>query len=151
AATYAQQAGTRAGDRSAYAPALQYFDQSLEALARLPESRETLERQVETMHRRESVLFALGQREQLLPSFEQGVPLAERLGDQRRLAAATNNMGAGLWASGDTRALPLSERALAIADEIGAQALRVTIRIDVGQIRRSLGDYRGAVVAATEA
>jgi tetratricopeptide (TPR) repeat protein len=152
AAAYAQQAGIRAVDRSAYAPAIQYFGQALEALARLPDSRETLERRVETISLRNSALFVLGQHEQLLAAYEQALPLAEKLGNRRRLVFLTNGMGNALWLSGEyARALPVSERALAIADEIGAQALRITTRLDVGLIRGSLGDYQGAVAPLSEA
>ena len=152
AAAYARQAGIRALDRSAYQAALPYFDQSLEALGHLPEGRETLERRLETMALRHSPLFVLGHREQLLASCDVALSLAERLGNQEPLARLTNGMGSVLWLSGENaRALPLSERSLAIADEIGAQPLRITARLDVGQIRRSLGDFRGAVVVLSEA
>ena len=152
AAVYARQAGIRAEDRSAYQSALPYFDQSLEALGHLPESREILERRLETMSLRGSALFVLGHREQLLASCDIELPLAETLRNREQLARVTNRMGTALFLSAEyVRALPASERGLAIADEIGAQALRITARLDVGQIRRSLGDFRGAAAVLSEA
>jgi tetratricopeptide (TPR) repeat protein len=139
-------------DRSAYQLALQSYDQGLEALGHLPESRETLEGRLEIMSHRHAPLFALGHREQLLASYDIQLPLVETLGNQELLARVTNAMGNVLWLSAQyVRALPLSERALAIADEIGAHALRITARLDVGQIRRSLGDSRDAAAVLSEA
>jgi predicted ATPase len=62
ATIYAQRAALRAHDRLAYASAVQYLDQALDALGRLPESREMLERRLEIMSQRHPPLFVLGQR-----------------------------------------------------------------------------------------
>jgi tetratricopeptide (TPR) repeat protein len=126
--------------------------QALEALGRLPESWQTMERRLEILWHRHAPLFVLGQREQLLASYERALPLAETLGDPLWLVRLTTGMGNTLWFSAEyVQALPLSERALAIADDIGAQALRIAAGLDQGQIRRSLGDYRGAAAVLSRA
>jgi len=63
---YAQQAGTRAADRSAYGQAGAFFDQALDALGHLPESRETLAQAFDLHKARQSMYAALRELDQLL-------------------------------------------------------------------------------------
>ena len=83
---YGRQAGSIAAERSASAQAGACYDQALQALARLPESRETLEQAIELRRLRVAHHFALGERGAYLRRMEEALALAERLGDERWLA-----------------------------------------------------------------
>ena len=73
AADYGVRAGTRAVDRSAHAQISKaFFDTALEALRRLPESRETLEQSIEVRCLLGGPLFALGDSEAYLACMARG-------------------------------------------------------------------------------
>ena len=79
---YTHQAGTRSVDCSAYAQAGAYFDQALDALAHLPESRETIVQAIDLHRARGGTHFALGEPERQLTCNEKALSLAETLGDR---------------------------------------------------------------------
>ena len=111
AVVYGQRAGSVAADCSASGQAGACFDQALEALARLPESRETLERGIELRRLRSAHHFALGEREGVLRCTQEAIALAERLGDQPRLAMVVATRANALWFAGDNpRALEAGSR-----------------------------------------
>jgi tetratricopeptide (TPR) repeat protein len=140
--------GTPVEDRSAYDQAVAHTDRALEALARLPESRQTLKLAVtiRTDSGRCAGLFSTGQRERLLENIGEALTLAERLGDERRLALTTNYFANALWFSGENvRALEFCRRASKMAVALGDTATQVVSNLDLGMISASLGDHRGAV------
>jgi tetratricopeptide (TPR) repeat protein len=150
---YAHQAGTRAVERSAYAEAGIYFDQALGALAHLPESREMLEQAIALHWARYTTHVALGEPERLLACSEQILSLAEILGEPHQLAQGVTHMANTLWQAGDNaRALEFAQRGLGLAEAVGDTALLVNARLNLGQICRTVGDYRrGATVLAQTA
>jgi tetratricopeptide (TPR) repeat protein len=145
---YAQQAGTRAADRSAYGEAGAFFDQALDALAHLPESRETMAQAFDLHRARQSMHAVRRELEQLLACSEKMWSLAEALGDPHQLALAVDLRGNVLSQMGDNvRALEFAERGLALAETVGAVDLLVHIRLNLGMLCRFMGDYRrGATV-----
>jgi tetratricopeptide (TPR) repeat protein len=147
AVDYSRQAAARATDRSAYDQAVAHTDRALEALARLPKSRQTLELAVtiRTDSGRYAGLFSTGQRERLLADIGEALTLAERLGDQRLLALTTHYFANALWFSGqNVRALEFCQRASRMAAALGDTAIQVVSNLDLGMILDSLGDYRSA-------
>jgi DNA-binding winged helix-turn-helix (wHTH) protein/tetratricopeptide (TPR) repeat protein len=149
---YARQAGTRAADRSAYGQAGAFFDQAMDALAHLPESQETRAQAFDLHKVRQNIHAARRELEQMLGCSEKMWSLAERLGDPHRLALAIASMGNTLSQMGDNvRALELTQRALALAETVGAVDLLVYIRLDMGILCRAIGDYRRGVSALTQA
>jgi class 3 adenylate cyclase/tetratricopeptide (TPR) repeat protein len=149
---YAQQAGTRAGDRSAYGQAGAFFDQAIGALGHLPESQETLARSFDLHKARQSMHAARRELEEMLACGEQMWSLAESLGDPHRVALALDSVGNAWSQIGDNpRALELTQRALALAETVGAMDLLVYIRFDMGILCRAIGDYRRGVTVLTQA
>ena len=149
---YGQQAGNIAAERSASAQAGACFDQALQALARLPESRETLTQAIELRRLRSALHFALGERAGLLQRMEEAVALAERLGDERRLAVNLGAWAISLWFAGDNRrALEPGCRAVALAEAIGDAATQVSTKVDLGTIWSTIGDHHRACELLTQA
>jgi tetratricopeptide (TPR) repeat protein len=148
AVDFSRQAAVRATDRSAYSQAVAHTDQALEALARLPEGRQTLELafEIRTEGARYAALWSIGQQERALENAREALALAERLGDQHRLARSLDYLGNAVWMSGENvRALEFCQRASEIAAALEDTAVQVVSTLDLGAISNSLGDYRSAV------
>ena len=146
AAAYALQAARRAMDRSATLEGREYADQGLAATNRLAPSRETLETAVDLGQVLLTALFALGETEQLLAGSEAMLANAERLGDERRLSRAQDSIANTLWQLGQYhRALPILEAALPAAERIRDQVVQILVGLDLGQVHRSMGNYRRGV------
>jgi predicted ATPase len=149
---YAYQAGTRAGDRSAYGQAGAFFDHALDALAHLPESQATMAQAFDLHKARASMHAALRELDQLLACSEKIWSLAEALGDPHRLAYAVDHMGNALSQMGDNvRALEYARRGLALAETVGKVDLLVHIRLNMGILCRAMGDYRRGATVLTQA
>jgi len=145
AVAYGQQAGSIAAERSASAQAGACFDQALQALARLPESRETLTQAIELRRLRSAHHFALGERAGLLQRMEEAVALAERLGDERQLAINLGAWAIALWFAGDNRrALDPGCRAVALAEATGDALAQISTYADLGTIWSTIGDHHRA-------
>jgi tetratricopeptide (TPR) repeat protein len=75
------------------------------------------------------------------------VRTAERLGDAARVIHTEVGMANTLWFLGlHQRALPMLEHALSGAEHLRAPQLAAVAGIDLGQVCRSLGHYRRAIV-----
>ena len=145
AVTYLHQAGMKATARLAYREAVADFDQALDALRHLPESRTRTEQAID-LHISASV--ALGS----MGTFAQGVEhdreaeaLAEALGDGRRQGRALGRLSLNTWMAGDPdRALELAQRSLVLAtahDDVPFQALA---NLRLGMVGQVIGEYRRA-------
>ena len=146
AVVYGQRAGGVAADRSASGPAGVCFDQALEALARLPENRERLEQAIELRRLRVAHHFALGERDGVLRCMQEAMTLAERLGDQSRLALVVAGWANALWFAGDNaRAQEVGTRAVALSQAIGDPVPQIHATFNLGMICGSVGDHHRAV------
>src|SRR4029453_18004347 len=85
AGTYCQQAGTRAHDRAAFREAVAFFDQALQALARLPKPGDTRGLALELRLALGDTLNALGEYERRLALLDEAAALARALDDRSRL------------------------------------------------------------------
>ena len=85
AVTYCRQAGAKAVERSALREAAAAFEQALAALQHLPDSRATREQAIDLRFDLRNALHPLHEDGRLLNHLRQAEPLAEALGDQRRL------------------------------------------------------------------
>ena len=145
AVAYLRQAGAKAAARSAHREAVACFEQALEALAHLPESRGTLEQAIDLRFDLRSSLHILGELGRILEYLRQAETLAESLGDQRRLGRVFSHMTQYFWLTGDnTRGIRSGQRALEIAMATGDLALQAATNFHLGELYDALGDHRRA-------
>jgi class 3 adenylate cyclase/tetratricopeptide (TPR) repeat protein len=143
---YCRQAGEKAMARPAHHEAAGYFEQALVALRHLPESRDRHEQDIDLRLALRTMLSALGEHEQLFVHLQHATSLAEALEDQWRLGQVSAYMGWYCRVRGDYDGSVAScQRALAIAEALGDDALRVMPQYVLGTTYHDLGDYRRAI------
>jgi len=142
AATYFRQAGAKAANRSAYREAVACFEQALEALTHLRESRETIEQGIDLRLELRNSLFALAEVPRIFDCLREAEILAERIGDQGRLGWISAYVAAHFWWANDPdRAVGPGHRALAVAQARGDFALQIVANVRLGQAYLALGNY----------
>ncbi len=143
---YCRQAGTKAVEHSALREAAAAFEQALEALQHLPESRATRKQAIDLRFDLRNVLYPLGEAGRILDHLRQAEPLAEALGDPRRLGQVAGYMAACLRELGDLdSSLASAQRALAIATALGDIGLQVAANVYLGDVYLlALSDYQRA-------
>jgi len=143
---YLRQAGDNALARSAYRAAVACYEHALEAMAQLPESRDTRAQAIDLRLALRNVLWTLGELGRLFVTLQEAAGLAEALGDDHRLGWVSVYLLAHFAQVGDPeRALAAGQRALAMATTLGERGLTVVAQHYLGGVYRSLGDYRRAV------
>jgi class 3 adenylate cyclase/tetratricopeptide (TPR) repeat protein len=148
ALAYCRQAGEKALARSARREAVVAFEQALGALQHLPESRAMGEQAIDLRLALDYALWRLGDWGRVLTSLREAEALAERWGDQRRLAHVSSEMADGFRILSDyARALRAGQRALTLAIALGDHALQVEAHIQLGLIYYHRGDYGRAIEA----
>jgi tetratricopeptide (TPR) repeat protein len=146
AASYLDQAGTRALARSALQEAAVHYERAIEALERLPRTRETVERGLDLRFSLRHALFTLGEYGRILDRMREVERLAEEVGDQRRLAEASYYLATYFYAVADhAEADRHGRRGLAQAAALGDRMFEVEAAIRLGLIHHGLGDYATAV------
>jgi tetratricopeptide (TPR) repeat protein len=142
AVAYFREAGAKAAARSAYREAVACFEQALEALRHLSESRGAIEQRIDLLLELRNSLFALGEFQRVFDYLCEGKILAEQIGDQRRLGWLSAFMTHHFWHSSDLdSAVQFGHRAFAAATASGDFALRVVANFRLGQVYLSLGDF----------
>ena len=151
AVRYCRQAGVAAASRPAHREAAARFEQALEALEHLPESRERGELAIDIHFDLRNSLQALGQLQQLLDNIRKVEAQAAFIGDQRRLGQASSFACQYYRLVGDVaRAIEAGEQAIGIADELGDVQLAVVARNHLGPALAARGDYRRATQVLIE-
>jgi tetratricopeptide (TPR) repeat protein len=145
--TYLRQAGAKAADRSVHREAVSYFEQSLEALRRLPESRQTIEHGIDIRIAMRSSLQPLGEQAKLLERMREAEALAESLNDQGRLGQVSAYLSGYFVQAGDDalQAIETGQRALAIASAIDDFSLRIQANHFLGSAHHKLGEHDRAI------
>ena len=145
AAAYGRQAGVKADGRAAYSEAVAAFERTLMALARLPETVETLRDAVDVrLELRQSLQVLHDQRRQG-EALGEAERLAERLGDRRRLALVYQFQAMVLATSEPDRGVELARRAVAIGEELDDAGLLATTRYYLGFSLALRGAYHEAL------
>jgi len=143
---YLRQAGKKAAARSANREAVGYFEQALEALVHLPESRERTELSIDVRLELRPSLLPLGVQERMSEHLIKAESLAVSLRDKWRLGRVYADMTAHYAQFGENdRAVNPGERALAIATELGDFALQVMVHDRLARAYHGLGNYRRAI------
>jgi class 3 adenylate cyclase/tetratricopeptide (TPR) repeat protein len=143
---YFRQASAKAVAHSAHREASACFEQALEALRHLPESRETLAQAIDLRLDLRNSLLPLGAYERILEHLREAEALATALGDQRRLGWVSSYMSRYFWVVGDQEcALTFGQRALAIAEALDDFTFQFMATYHLGTTYLVLGDYRRAM------
>jgi tetratricopeptide (TPR) repeat protein len=146
ALAYLRQAGAKAAARAAYREAAACFEQALEALANLPQSREIMEQAIDLRLDLYSALDPLGALARMIDTLHEAEIAAETLGDQRRLGRVLAQMTFCFWFMSDPdRAVASGQRALSIASTVGDFGLEVMSNFRLGQAYFLIGDFRRAI------
>ncbi|HYA30851.1 MAG TPA: adenylate/guanylate cyclase domain-containing protein, partial [Acidobacteriota bacterium] len=147
AAVYLRQAGGKAMTHSAFAEALSSYERAFEALAHLPESALRLEQEIDLHLDCRNVQFVLGNLSGVGERLEQAEVLAERLGDERRLARVLNFQNSYYGLIGDPeRAILAGRRALELPVSNQDATLRAVTRYYTGVAYNKLAQYDRAAV-----
>ena len=140
---YLSEAGNKAWERSSLRESLSCFEQGLEVLKHLPETRKTLERAVDVRTDLRKTLMILGELSRVRDTLLEAQALAKNLGDQRREAWVSALLAHNFWLAGDPdRAIELNQAALARADALGDADLRFAAAFGAGPAHYQRGEYR---------
>jgi class 3 adenylate cyclase/tetratricopeptide (TPR) repeat protein len=141
AVRYLCQAGRKAIVKSAYHHGVASFEQALELLTRLPESRETLEQAID-LRLDLRALVHTGQYKRILDYMCEAEALARELGDRSRLAAVLADLSARFRNVGDhDRAIETARQALATAAELGDLDREEEATYRAGQAYFAVGNF----------
>ena len=142
---YLRQAGVKAYSRSAHREAVSYCEQALDALARLPESRERTEHAIDLRFDLRNALQPLGEFPRILEFLREAEQLARALDDQRRLGQVSAFMTDYFRLMGDPdRAIEYGRQALALTETQGEFSTRLRANTYLAQTYYVLGSYRRA-------
>jgi class 3 adenylate cyclase/tetratricopeptide (TPR) repeat protein len=142
---YLVQAGQRALFRSLRGSA-RWFEQALDSLRRLPENRQTQQREIDIRLLLPRWPGPGGDPAPILANLREAEGLARALGDEQRLATVNAGMATTFRVMGDhERAIAHGQSALTSAERLGDDALRLFGGGELGAAYFAAGDYRGAV------
>jgi tetratricopeptide (TPR) repeat protein len=145
AVSYLRQAGTKAAMRSANREAVIFFEQAMSALTRLPEGRAATEQAIDLRLELRSPLLQMGQLERVLTLSQEAEAMAEKLGDEQRLARVYTYLINYHYLKGEPDlAIEYGERCLRIGDSAGDASLQALARGYLGYSCHAQGLYRRA-------
>jgi tetratricopeptide (TPR) repeat protein len=147
---YLRQSGEKAAARSALADAKACFEQALDILKTLPESRATLEQGFEIRLELRPVLRQLGEGRQMLEHLREAEAIAVQLEDDRRRGQVCATMTTA-YASVDEldEAFAAGSRALEIAKKLGDPKIRLVANSYLAQVSCYRGEYQRVVELTT--
>ncbi len=142
---YLRQAGAKAFARSANRDSAICFEQALEALAHLPETRETVEQGIDLRFDLRNVHYMLGELGRCAELLGQAERLTRVLDEPRRLGWVYLHMSQNFFGMDDTKPQRVSaEQARAIGQTIGDVPLQIAASYLLGTACVDGGDYRQA-------
>jgi class 3 adenylate cyclase/tetratricopeptide (TPR) repeat protein len=146
AVAYLRQAGAKAMTRSAYHEAVPSFEQALEALRHLPDSRSTREQGIDLRLDLRSAYVPFGDFGRILALLYEADTLAAALDDPHRLVLISASMAQYFVYQGNhERAVAAGQRALALATTSGEVGIRLTANYYLGGTYSILGAYYQAI------
>jgi tetratricopeptide (TPR) repeat protein len=145
AAGYLRRAGARAAARGANGEAVARLEQAVAAAARLPESRETVETAIDLRLDLRPPLLQLGRLPDVLEVSQQAEALAQRIGDEARLARVYTYLANYHYLKGEHEtAVEYGDRCAAIGQARGDTALVALARAYMGYSLHAQGRCRVA-------
>jgi predicted ATPase len=147
ALAYFRRAGTKAASRSAYDEAAMCFEQALEALQHMPESRDTMTQGIDLRIDLRNAWHPLGEHTRILDHLHAAETLAEALGDAQRLGRVYSMLCICVdWGTGDhDRSLVIGQRAMNLAKAHGDLNFEIEVASTLGGIHCVLGNYTQAI------
>jgi class 3 adenylate cyclase/tetratricopeptide (TPR) repeat protein len=146
ALAYCRQAGEKAMARSAHREAVGYFEQALNALPHLPETRDTREQAIDLRLALRSALQPSGDLGRVLAYLREAEALAVTLDNPRRLGQVSGLLSRHFYLMGDyDQALAAAQRTLALATAGGEVVLHALANFYLGLSYVAQGDYRRAI------
>jgi predicted ATPase len=145
AARYARLAADRAAALCADAESVALYEQTLEALGRLPDTRDTARAGIDTRLALRAPLWRAGRLDRLAPIFDEVETLARRHGELERLDTVTGFLTQLYWAMGEYgKSLEHGRRCVAIAEAPDDLALRLNAEFYMGHAWASSGWFAEA-------
>jgi tetratricopeptide (TPR) repeat protein len=149
AVLYSREAGTRAVARSAHRTAVRYFEQALQALEHLPETRDTTGQGIDLRLDLRTSLSPLGEFGRMLDYMTEAERLAQGLEDRRRLGLLTSLLANYFNVMLDLeRAVEYGERAVALAFELRDTTVTTLANNFLSVARYSTGEFPAAIELA---
>jgi class 3 adenylate cyclase/tetratricopeptide (TPR) repeat protein len=146
ALVYCRQAGEKAMARSAYREAVGYFEQTLNALPHLPETRDMHEQAIDLRLALRSALRLIGRFGRVLAYLREAESRAAALDDPRRLGQVSVFLSVHFYLMGaHDQAIAAGQRALALATAGGDGVLRALANQYLGIAYQAQGDYHRAI------
>src|SRR4029077_18553905 len=140
-----RQAGIKAASRSSNREAIILLEQAMAALARLPEGRAATEQAIDLRLDLRSPLLQSGQLERVLTLSQEAEAMAEKLGDELRLARVSPSRITYNYLRGEPAlAIEYGERCLRIGDAAGDVGLQALARSYLGYSCHAQGLYHRA-------
>lgn len=148
AITYLHLAGLKATARNGSQEAVGCVEQALDALAHLPETRDTLAQGIDLRFDLHSALIPLGDFPRIVAVLREAESLAHRIDDPGRQGRVSAAMATWSWCIGDPdRALDYAKRSRGIALALHDDALEALVNHREGEAHVSLGNFRRAIDA----
>jgi predicted ATPase/class 3 adenylate cyclase len=146
AVEYLQRSGEKAFALYANAEAADFFERALAALEHVPQSRATLEQDVDLRFELRNALIALCELDRIGRCLEALEPLVAQLGDSNRAARlASFRCNQHFLAARQRTAIEVGEAGLRVAHEIGDRGLHAELLYRTGQSYHLVGDNRRAL------
>ena len=146
AVEYLQRSGEKAFALYANEEAADYFERALAALGHVPQSRATLEQDVDLRFELRNALIALCELERIGKCLDALEPLVAQLGDSNRAARlASYRCNQQFLAARQRSAIEVGEAGLRLAHEIGDRGLHAELLYRIGQSYHLIGDNRKAL------
>jgi tetratricopeptide (TPR) repeat protein len=146
ALAYCQQAGDKALARSAHREAVGYFEQALNAVQHLPETRDMREQALDLRLALRTALWPSGHFGRILALVREAEALAEVLADRRRLARVSLFLSIHFSVMGaHDEAIAAAQRAVVIATAGGETVLQALANRHLGISYYAQGDYSQAI------
>jgi class 3 adenylate cyclase/tetratricopeptide (TPR) repeat protein len=146
AVAYLHQAGLRAMARGANREAIVHLEQALEALRRLPETRETTGLTVDLHIDLRNAFLPLGEWARMGEHLHEAEALARRLGDPHRLGRTAMFMVTQCAITGNyDEAVRFGQEALTIGRTLGDRAIELVVTNFLGNTHGARGEFSTAV------
>jgi class 3 adenylate cyclase/tetratricopeptide (TPR) repeat protein len=143
---YLRQAGLKALDRSAYREAIGYYEQALDALSRLPETRDTREQGIDLRLALRSALLPSNDSARILACLREAETLAVALDDPRRLGQISGFLSAHFRNTGEyDEAIAAAQRALTFGTAGGDVVVQALANLFLGAAYWAEGHYRRSI------